>query len=121
MSGELRLGQFRYTTTPDDDFVIGSPLTTAANSTKYLIFQTTQNTGYGTNPHLRCEYDSGTSEWEILFSNDGTTVSSFVYTDYNNILLGANTFQGIATFQNTVTTSGTNTIIKFTSSGTYTA
>ena len=35
MSGELRLSQFRWTTTADDDLVIGAP--GASNTPKYIV------------------------------------------------------------------------------------
>lgn len=107
MSGELRIGQFRYTITPDDDFVIGSPLNAGNLTTKYLVFQTNHNTGYGSNPHLRCECtDPGANppEWRLKYSNDGTTVSNFVYSDMSNTFNQANIFTGYVTFTNVVTT-----------------
>ena len=110
MSGELRTGQFRYTVTPDDDFVIGSPLNAGITTTKYLTFQVTHNTGFGSNPHIRCEYipdelDPVTHSpgvWKIRFSNDGSNVSDFAYTNMENTFHARNIFAGVVEFTNTV-------------------
>ncbi len=80
MSGELRTSQFRWTTTADDDFVIGNPDPTIVltHPTKALVFQSSSLPGYINNPSLLCKYNSGTSAWEFKLSADGGTTDSII-------------------------------------------
>lgn len=98
MSGELRLSQFRYTTTPDNDFVIGTPLTAGEHSPKYLVFQVSNNVGVNYNPHIKCDWDTNVNAWRLYFSHDGTTMSDFALSAAPNNFSGNNTFSGNATF-----------------------
>ena len=110
MSGELRTGQFRYTITPDDDFVIGNPLNAGVKTSKYLVFQTNTTTGYGANPHLSCDYNTASGSWEINFSNDGASTTHFVYANYNNTISGTNNFTNQTTFAGNTDFTGYTTI-----------
>ncbi len=67
MSGELRTSQFRWTTTADDDFVIGNP-SNIGTADKALVFQTTTTPGTTTNPHLKCEYVSP-GNWSFVVAS----------------------------------------------------
>ena len=100
MSGELRLSQFRWTTTANDDFVIGSPEDAALHAPKFLVFQTTQTPGYASNPHFRCEYNAITHAWDFHMSQDGSTVVSLSDTAFQG---RANTFTYPNIFTNDVT------------------
>jgi hypothetical protein len=121
MSGELRLSQFRYTTTPDNDFVIGTPLTAVNGapdgeqnghgvgySPKYLVFQVSNNVGVNYNPHIKCDWDTNVNAWRLYFSHDGTTMSDFALSaapnnfSGNNIFSGNTTFTGLSYFNNNV-------------------
>jgi len=110
MAGELRTGMFRYTVTPDDDLVIGNPLNAGVKTPKYLVFQTTQTTGYGSNPHVRCSWDADTGVWRLLFSNDGANINEFVLSNVPNVLSGTNTFNGATVFNGTITINSATTI-----------
>ena len=95
MSGELRTSQFRWTTTANDDFVIGSPDNVAAHSTKFLVFQTTTTPGYATNPHFKCVYTG--SSWELAMNVDGITdlvLTDAAYKSQPNTFSNINTFSG---------------------------
>ena len=103
MAGELRTSQFRFTTTADDDFVIGNPSNTSSHTTKALVFQTNQVPGYLTNPHFRCEWDSGSSSWQFVMNPTGDGPSSdflltgMAYLVNSQIFTGSNTFSGATT------------------------
>lgn len=107
MSGELRNSQFRYTTTPDDDFVIGSPYNAALKTPKYLVFQVNTAMGYGSNPHLRCQWMDGVNSWRLRFSHDGITVNDFALTNAENIFEATNTFSGAVSFNNSTSFNST--------------
>jgi len=104
MSG-INLSQLKYTTTNNDDIVIGDPGNIAGNSTKFIVFQTTNIPGYASNPHLRCYKDG--ANWKFAFSTDGSTVSTFLTEGSNNNLGGSNTFNGSVIFTSNVTFSST--------------
>ena len=108
MAGELKTSQFRFTTTADDDFVIGNPSNVAAHTTKALVFQTTQIPGYGANPSFSCVWN-GTS-WEFnLDKADGSgaiPLTGMAYVAANNAFTGNNTFAGTSTFTGTSTFRG---------------
>jgi hypothetical protein len=118
MAGELRLGQFRYTVTPDDDFVIGNPNNSGLLTPKYLVFQATSKTGYGNNPFIGCQYNQTLDSWEIVYSNDGTTISSFLYSNVDNNITGNNNFSGITTFSGQVNFTGILNNVTLTGAGT---
>lgn len=99
MSGELRTSQFRYTVTPDDDFVVGSPQNSGLKTTKYFTFQVSKQIGFGANPHIRCEYSQSKGVWEIKFSNDGLHVTDFAYQNVSNNFTAANTFTGAVSIE----------------------
>ena len=112
MSGELRTSQFRWTTTANDDFVIGSPEDFSAHNTKFLIFQTTDTPSSGTNPHLRCAWNG--ASWDLIVNN-GVGDISLSNVAYTNIV---NTFTQANIFSNDVTVSGTLHPVGITASGT---
>ena len=105
MAGELALNQFRWTTTQNQDFVIGDP-SDGSHNTRYLVFQTNNTPGYANNPHLACAYNSGTSSWAISISIDGVAnieLSDVAHqTSANNIFSVANTFNGLSTFNTSI-------------------
>jgi hypothetical protein len=106
MSGELRLSQFRWTTTADNDLVIGNP-GDGGTSTKFLVFQTTNIPGYANNPHFRCEWSG--SAWELKISQDGSTtipMTGMAYLAANQTFTGNNTFSGTNIHSGTNTFSG---------------
>lgn len=114
MSGELRNGQFRWTTTPDDDIVIGSPLNAGQKTSKYIVFQVSNRTGFGANPHIRCDWDVNRlnpqtglpGTWVIRFSNDGSSINDFAYLNLENTFTSKNTFNGQSVFNGTTTFNG---------------
>jgi len=139
MSGELRTSQFRWTTTTNDDFVIGSPDEASLHNTKFLVFQTSAVPGYGSNPHIRCDYTGGA--WKLKINQTGsgadTSLENIAYTNgaagVNNVLqtfTGPNTFSGdvtlgasssnaltvnsTATFNSGVTINGTLAVVNTT-------
>jgi hypothetical protein len=69
MSGELRLSQFRWTTTANDDLVIGNPAEAGLHNTKFIVFQATNTPGYAANPHFRCEWNG--SAWAFKMNQGG--------------------------------------------------
>ena len=105
MAGELRLSQFRWTTTANDDFVIGSPEDYSSHNTKFLVFQTDATPGYASNPHIRCQWNSGTSSWNMVLNTTGSgsdiNLSNIAYLDAT-----LNAFTGLNTFASTTTTNG---------------
>ena len=113
MAGELRLSQFRFTTTSDDDFVIGNPATGSSHTTKTLVFQTDDTPGRTGKPHLRCEWDG--AAWGVILSQDGSTdtkLTGLAYVDEsNNFQIGyTNTFAGTTTLTGAFNASGTSNI-----------
>ncbi len=108
MSGELRTSQFRWTTTANDDFVIGSPEDAGTHATKFIVFQTNTTPGYATNPHFRCEWSG--SAWEFKMSPDGSStvnLSDIAYKSAVNVFSAANTFNtGAFTVSSTALFSG---------------
>ena len=104
MSGELRTSQFRWTTTADDDFVIGNPDPTVVltHPTKALVFQSSSLPGYINNPSLLCQWD-GISAWKFKFSTDGGTTDSqisgvaYLAGTGPQVFTGNNTFSGATT------------------------
>ena len=116
MSGELRLSQFRWTTTANDDFVIGSPDEVAAKNPKFLVFQTNTTPGYASNPHFRCEWSG--SAWEFKM-NQGAGATDLVltgmaYLDSGNS--GTQTFSATNIFDGSVSLNSTTDV-----NGTFTA
>ena len=93
MSGELKLSQLRFTTTADDDLVIGNPGTVTDHATKAIVFQTTTTPGWSGNPHFRCEWSG--SQWDFIMNSTGGSdlnLSNLAYTDAPNSFSAANTF-----------------------------
>jgi hypothetical protein len=114
MSGELTLSQFRYTTTNNRDLVIGDPTNTAELlDPKYIVFQTNTAPGYATNPYIGVTYNSGTSTWELQFSSNGVSSTSFAQLSLANIFSAANTFNSTVTFNGSV---ALNSAVTFSSS-----
>ena len=107
MSGELRTSQFRWTTTADDDFVIGNPNDITDTTTKALVFQTTTTPGFAGNPHFRCEYTGvyPAGSWSFVMSPDGATDIDFTGVAYL-AGTGPQAFTGNNTFSGTVGVSG---------------
>jgi hypothetical protein len=98
MSGELRLSQFRWTTTANDDFVIGSPDEVSLHNPKFLVFQTNTTPGYASNPHFRCEYNFGTGAWEFKM-NQGAGASDLTLTGMAYLANASpQTFSGVNIF-----------------------
>jgi len=95
MSGELRTSQFRWTTTADDDFVIGNP-SDSSTTPKYLVFQTTTTPGISTNPHLSLQWNNTSSAWNFhlndLSGSGDINLSGAVNTTSNNTFYGINAF-----------------------------
>ena len=123
MAGELVLSQFRWTTTANQDFVIGDP-SDVSHSTRYLVFQTNNTPGYSNNPHLACSYNSGTSSWALSVSVDGVTnigLSDVAHqTSASNIFSVTNTFNGLSTFNTTTIPTFTVPQISIAATGSYT-
>lgn len=118
MAGELRTSQFRFTTTADDDFVIGNP-GAVGTTTKFLVFQTNTAPGIATNPHIRCEHSGGSpGTWSFIVSKTGSSdpsgevnLSNLAYTNSNNTFTGVNIFNtGAFTVNSVVSLSGNATI-----------
>ena len=123
MAGELVLSQFRWTTTANQDFLIGDP-SDVSHSTRYLVFQTNNTPGYSNNPHLACSYNSGTSSWALSVSVDGVTnigLSDVAHqTSASNIFSVTNTFNGLSTFNTTTIPTFTVPQISIAATGSYT-
>ena len=112
MSGELTLSQFRYTTTNNRDLVIGDPTNTAELlDPKYIVFQTNTTPGYAANPYIGVTYNSSTSTWQLQFSSNGVSSTSFAQLSLantfsaSNIFNGTTAFNGATTFSSTITAS----------------
>lgn len=126
MSGELRTSQFRWTTTANSDFVIGSPEDVGALGPRYLVFQTTTTPGYATNPHMVCDHTSGS--WELKISPTGGvgggdyfSLTDAAYKSQTNTFTGINTFDtGAFTVNSLVYLYGATTTIGDTSGDTLT-
>ena len=111
MGGELTLSNFRYTTTNNNDFVIGDPTDSIGlTQAKYLVFQTSTQPGYLNNPYIGIvpSTDFGTG-WKVVLSNgSGSITNDFVYSNIDNTFIGNNsfTFNGLTptatTFSNNV-------------------
>ena len=103
MSGELTPSQFRYTTTNNRDFVIGDPTDSAGLlGNKYIVFQTSTTPGYLHNPYVGIVYNGSTTTWDFVFSNDGTTISTFAQPNLPNQFTAANSFDGVTTFNGNI-------------------
>lgn len=108
MSGELTLSQFRYTTTNNRDLVIGDPTNTAELlDPKYIVFQTNTTPGYASNPYIGVTYNSTTSTWQLLFSSDGASSTSFAQLSLANTFSATNTFNSNTIFNGATTFSST--------------
>lgn len=116
MSGELRTSQFRWTTTADDDFVIGNPNDIAAYTTKALVFQVTQTPGWAANPHFRCVHSGGSPGTWSFIMNDGTSDLNFsptniAYLPNVNVFTNANTFNSTVSVGTSLTVGTTLGVI----------
>ena len=115
MSG-LRLSQFEYTVTANDDFVIGSPFDADLKTSKYITFQTTNKVGFANNPFLCCDYISdgnGTGHWNLGFSNDGSARSYLVLSGLPNTFTKPTTFTGDVYFSDDTITFNENSVTYF--------
>lgn len=108
MSGELRLSQFRWTTTANDDLVIGNPAEAGLHNTKFIVFQATNTAGYAANPHFRCEWTG--SAWAFKMNQGGgagdLTLTGMAYLA-DGTLGTPQTFTGYNTFSGPVIASST--------------
>lgn len=119
MSGELRTSQFRWTTTADDDFVIGNP-SNIGTADKALVFQTTTTPGTTTNPHLKCAYVSP-GNWSFVVASvvggvvTPLSLSGMAYLASTQVFSGAtNTFSNDVIIGGNLTVNGTTTTISTT-------
>lgn len=94
MSGELSLSQIRYSTTNNDDLVIGDATNGPAHTSKYIVFQTDDVPGFYGHPHIKCFWDAGDSLWHLAFSEDGIVASEFARLASNNTFTANNFFYG---------------------------
>lgn len=94
MSGELRTSQFRWTTTANSDFVIGSPDDVGSYPARYLVFQTSTTPGYAANPHFMCDHSRGSWELKINSTPGGgyLSLTDAAYKSDNNTFSGSNVF-----------------------------
>jgi hypothetical protein len=127
MSGELRTSQFRWTTTDNSDFVIGSPDDVGSYPNRYLVFQTSTTPGYAANPHMMCSYNSGLSSWELQLNTAPgggyLNLSGIAYKSQPNDFTGNNTFAGTSIFNTgsfTVNSAATFTGTSIFNTGTFT-
>ncbi len=101
MSGELVPSQFRYTTTNNRDFVIGDPTNSAELLyDKYIVFQTNTTPGFSTNPYLGVHYNG--SSWQLQFSSNGVSSTTFAQSNAANTFTATNNFNGLVYFTDTV-------------------
>jgi hypothetical protein len=118
MSGELRTSQFRWTTTANSDFVIGSPDDVGSYPNRYLVFQTSTTPGYAANPHMMCSYNSDLSSWELQLNTAPgggyLNLSDAAYKSQPNTFTGNNTFNNSTTLNAGVVINGVTTTINTT-------
>lgn len=131
MSGELRTSQFRWTTTADNDFVIGNP-GVSSTDTKFLVFQTNTDPTPTAQPSISCVHSGGSpGNWTVktvsttggiavesdlvgmaYLAGTGPQVFSGNNTFSGNLILGATsgnslTVNATTSFTNDVTINGT--------------